>query len=61
MLDGGAGNDVLNGRGDTLIEGEGLDTLRGDDGNDSLLGASGNDGDDVIVGLAAEIDEAFSP
>lgn len=52
---------MLNGRGDTLIEGEGLDTLRGDDGNDSLLGASGNDGDDVIVGLAAEIDEAFSP
>ncbi|WP_281286431.1 calcium-binding protein [Pleionea sediminis] len=44
-LDGGAGNDKLEGHNltDTLIGGEGNDTLRGHSGNDTLIGGQGND------------------
>lgn len=36
---------------------DGIDALAGGLGTDTL---TGNDGDDVIVGLPSEIDEAFS-
>ncbi len=51
VVDGGAGNDVLNAsHGDsTLIGGPGNDTLRGDIGNDTL---HGGDGDDTLLGRA---------
>jgi len=58
-LDGGKGNDVLNGNwgDDTLTGGLGNDTLSGNKGTDSLVGGKGNDtylfnrgdGQDVIV------------
>jgi Ca2+-binding RTX toxin-like protein len=44
-LDGGAGNDTLQGGtgADTLIGGDGDDTLTGREGSDRLLGGAGND------------------
>ena len=44
-LDGGAGDDTLNGLqyGDTLLGGPGNDKLRGNDGDDVLRGGDGND------------------
>ena len=57
-IDGGSGNDLLQGGGgnNLLIGGSGNDALYGDGGNDVLLGGDGNDdliggaGDDVLVG-----------
>ncbi|HEC19859.1 MAG TPA: hypothetical protein ENI97_11020, partial [Gammaproteobacteria bacterium] len=57
-LDGGEGNDLLNGNygDDTLIGGAGSDTLNGYYGNDTLDGGSGDDildgyrGNDIFIG-----------
>ena len=58
MVDGGAGDDVINGNGgaDTIHGGDGNDVLKGDDGDDLLYGGAGDDtltggrNDDTLFG-----------
>jgi Ca2+-binding RTX toxin-like protein len=66
-VDGGGGNDVLNGNdgNDTLIGGAGADQIHGGAGNDSLVGGAGTDvlqggaGDDIyVVDAALEASES---
>lgn len=61
---GGAGNDLLDGRGgddslfggegnDSILGGDGNDTLRGDAGADTILGGAGND--DILGGAGLDV------
>lgn len=61
---GGSGSDTLRGGigDDTLFGGLGADSVDGEEGTDQLAGGSGDDSadvDDIVTGIAGEIDEAF--
>ena len=59
IINGGAGNDTINGLdgNDQIWDGAGNDSVNGGDGNDSLYGdagndnLNGNDGDDTIIAI----------
>ena len=67
-IDGGPGNDVLQGQelADTLNGGDGNDTLNGGDGNDLMTGGAGPDifngsgGDDTMVAQDDEADTTIN-
>ena len=61
---GGSGNDTILGAGgaDTILGGAGIDSVRGNSGVDRIAGGSGTGAQvgDIVIDVAAEIDEAFS-